>query len=530
MNILLVLMVLPVHPPIFVFVGGLPYHTSDQSLREFFNAFGEIEEAVVIHDRATGKSKGYGFVTMVEADAASKAVANPTPIIDGRKANVNLAYLGAKPRPKSRMMSRINSIYVMCFESPIQSDPDLPGCSGESVLPGISGSGKSGSAMPSVGCIGLRPLATNSLLHPHAQFATATAISKQRIDCQDIGLIILSHFCYKLEMNVVEVVRLAVSTLTNSVAMVTVFFERGEKNHPAKPGGLYLSERLYLRRTQWVVAPVYSSVPELLSGFSGTSTCSGYLPYQPSLPARLCFGRPAPLPNQLQIDALIPGDVPRWPGTQNALGAVQHSLASRQSGELMLGNLKLLPDVIQRKVHHCAPLSVRVLVLMESVRVSPKGTKKENNLSNYNLHTNLVSKTPHTQVAGRPSRALARGYFLSFQAGGAAQTYFDANPYYAAAAQLQYNAPNSPDYTTAGTNNAAQLAAGNHLFRGHTKTENLTINRNRPKQLIRTSYLGHVTGYQPTRDQYFLFRSTIQGVHMGSLQALCFTQVMKLHT
>ena len=38
---------------------------------------------------------------MQDADAASKAVANPTPIIDGRKANVNLAYLGAKPRPKS---------------------------------------------------------------------------------------------------------------------------------------------------------------------------------------------------------------------------------------------------------------------------------------------------------------------------------------------------------------------------------------------------------------------------------------------
>ena len=49
-----------------VFVGGLPYHTSDQSLREFFSTFGEIEEAVVIHDRATGKSKGYGFVSAFE--------------------------------------------------------------------------------------------------------------------------------------------------------------------------------------------------------------------------------------------------------------------------------------------------------------------------------------------------------------------------------------------------------------------------------------------------------------------------------
>ena len=46
-----------------IFVGGLPYHTSDKSLREFFDQFGEIEEAVVITDRQTGKSRGYGFVS-----------------------------------------------------------------------------------------------------------------------------------------------------------------------------------------------------------------------------------------------------------------------------------------------------------------------------------------------------------------------------------------------------------------------------------------------------------------------------------
>lgn len=46
-----------------LFVGGLPYHTTDETLRAFFSQFGEIEEAVVIHDRATGKSKGYGFVS-----------------------------------------------------------------------------------------------------------------------------------------------------------------------------------------------------------------------------------------------------------------------------------------------------------------------------------------------------------------------------------------------------------------------------------------------------------------------------------
>lgn len=81
-----------------IFVGGLPYHTTDQSLREFFEQFGDIEEAVVITDRQTGKSRGYGFVTMADRAAADRACKDPNPIIDGRKANVNLAYLGAKPR------------------------------------------------------------------------------------------------------------------------------------------------------------------------------------------------------------------------------------------------------------------------------------------------------------------------------------------------------------------------------------------------------------------------------------------------
>ncbi|XP_039204871.1 RNA-binding protein 24 [Crotalus tigris] len=81
-----------------IFVGGLPYHTTDSSLRKYFEVFGEIEEAVVITDRQTGKSRGYGFVTMADRAAAERACKDPNPIIDGRKANVNLAYLGAKPR------------------------------------------------------------------------------------------------------------------------------------------------------------------------------------------------------------------------------------------------------------------------------------------------------------------------------------------------------------------------------------------------------------------------------------------------
>jgi hypothetical protein len=48
-----------------VFVGGLAWETRSEGLRAHFEAYGDILEAVVITDRATGRSKGYGFVSML---------------------------------------------------------------------------------------------------------------------------------------------------------------------------------------------------------------------------------------------------------------------------------------------------------------------------------------------------------------------------------------------------------------------------------------------------------------------------------
>lgn len=91
-----------------LFVGGLPYHTTDETLRAFFLQYGDIEEAVVIYDRNTGKSKGYGFVTMASKEGAENACVNPNPVVDGRKANVNLAYLGAKPKNHNQPSSPLD--------------------------------------------------------------------------------------------------------------------------------------------------------------------------------------------------------------------------------------------------------------------------------------------------------------------------------------------------------------------------------------------------------------------------------------
>ncbi|XP_056177325.1 uncharacterized protein LOC115669913 isoform X1 [Syzygium oleosum] len=83
-----------------VFVGGLAWETQSETLRQHFEQFGPILEAVVIADKTTGRSKGYGFVTFQEAEAARRACADSTPVIDGRRANCNLASLGrARPPP-----------------------------------------------------------------------------------------------------------------------------------------------------------------------------------------------------------------------------------------------------------------------------------------------------------------------------------------------------------------------------------------------------------------------------------------------
>ncbi|KAK9217011.1 hypothetical protein WN944_009023 [Citrus x changshan-huyou] len=82
-----------------VFVGGLAWETQSETMRRYFEQFGEILEAVVITDKNTGRSKGYGFVTFREPEAARRACADPTPFIDGRRANCNLASLG-RPRPQ----------------------------------------------------------------------------------------------------------------------------------------------------------------------------------------------------------------------------------------------------------------------------------------------------------------------------------------------------------------------------------------------------------------------------------------------
>jgi len=75
-----------------LFVGSLSWDTNDEGLRTAFSPFGEITEAIVITDRNSNRSRGFGFVTFEEDEAADKAMAelNGTEL-DGRTIRVDVA-------------------------------------------------------------------------------------------------------------------------------------------------------------------------------------------------------------------------------------------------------------------------------------------------------------------------------------------------------------------------------------------------------------------------------------------------------
>ncbi|KAM1041756.1 hypothetical protein TB2_030447 [Malus domestica] len=77
-----------------LFIRGLGWDTTTEGLRSLFSAYGEIEEAIVILDKTTGKSKGYGFVTFRHVDGALMALKEPSKKIDGRMTVTQLASAG----------------------------------------------------------------------------------------------------------------------------------------------------------------------------------------------------------------------------------------------------------------------------------------------------------------------------------------------------------------------------------------------------------------------------------------------------
>ncbi len=75
-----------------LYVGNLSFNATNETVREAFSAFGEVTDVHVVSDRETGRSRGFGFVTMGTSEAAQKAIAEMNgAMLDGRALKVNEA-------------------------------------------------------------------------------------------------------------------------------------------------------------------------------------------------------------------------------------------------------------------------------------------------------------------------------------------------------------------------------------------------------------------------------------------------------
>ncbi len=75
-----------------LFIGSLAWATDSSGLQAAFSRFGDIEEAIVISDRETGRSRGFGFVTFTDEGSTQQAIAEMNGSeLDGRPIVVNEA-------------------------------------------------------------------------------------------------------------------------------------------------------------------------------------------------------------------------------------------------------------------------------------------------------------------------------------------------------------------------------------------------------------------------------------------------------
>ena len=80
-----------------IYVGNLSYDTDDASLRSAFEQFGKVDDARVVQDKYTGRSRGFGFVEMADDNEARTAIERTDGTdLDGRSLKVNEA------RPRER--------------------------------------------------------------------------------------------------------------------------------------------------------------------------------------------------------------------------------------------------------------------------------------------------------------------------------------------------------------------------------------------------------------------------------------------
>ncbi|KAI7823759.1 hypothetical protein BX661DRAFT_186395 [Kickxella alabastrina] len=90
-----------------VFVGSLPFSVSQEELTEIFSKFGAVLQTVIVNDRETGRSRGFGFVTFGTPEEAQAAIEGGTDMdVQGRKIVVNAANERDPSAPRPQFQSR----------------------------------------------------------------------------------------------------------------------------------------------------------------------------------------------------------------------------------------------------------------------------------------------------------------------------------------------------------------------------------------------------------------------------------------
>ena len=107
-----------------LFIRGLGWDTTTDGLRTLFSSYGELEEAVVILDKQTGKSKGYGFVTFKHVDGALLALKEPSKRIDGRVTVTQLAAAGNTGGNANANTADVAMRKIYVWEVPHDMSPD----------------------------------------------------------------------------------------------------------------------------------------------------------------------------------------------------------------------------------------------------------------------------------------------------------------------------------------------------------------------------------------------------------------------
>ncbi|XP_056141385.1 RNA-binding protein Musashi homolog 2 isoform X3 [Lampris incognitus] len=97
------------HDPGKMFIGGLSWQTSPDSLRDYFSKFGEIRECMVMRDPTTKRSRGFGFVTFTDAASVDKVLAQPHHELDSKTIDPKVAF---PRRGQPKMVTRTKKIFV----------------------------------------------------------------------------------------------------------------------------------------------------------------------------------------------------------------------------------------------------------------------------------------------------------------------------------------------------------------------------------------------------------------------------------